>query len=213
MKIVVLDDYQDIFRRVACFTRLRDHEVVVFHDTEKDPAKLVARLQDADVVVLTQERSSFPRAVIEKLPRLRLIAQTGGHRDHIDIAACTERGIVVTAKGGGTTYSTAELTWALILASMRHLPHEIQQLKQGVWQTTLVGDELHGKTLGIYALGRLGGKVASIGGAFGMKVMCWGREASDRLEPGIGGVACWFGVLSFSICLDTCCNERWDRRR
>ena len=88
MKIAVLDDYQDAFRSLACFARLKDHEVVVFRDTEKDPARLAARLNDADAVVLTQQRSPFPRAVIEKLPRLRLIAQTGRNTNHIDVAAC-----------------------------------------------------------------------------------------------------------------------------
>ena len=178
MKIAVLDDYQDAFRSLACFARLKDHDVVVFRDTEKDPARLAARLKDADAVVLTQQRSPFPRAVIEKLPRLRLIAQTGRNTNHIDVAACTERGVVVAAAGASPPHSTAELAWGLILASLRHIPHEVQQLKQGVWQTT-VGTGLHGKNLGVYAFGRIGGCVANIGKAFGMRVTCWGREASQ----------------------------------
>ena len=178
MKIAVIDDYQDAFRKLDGFARLKDHEMVVFHDTEKDPARLAARLQDADAVLLTQQRSPFPRAVIEKLPKLRLIAQTGRNTNHIDVAACTEKGIVVAAAGSGTPHSTAELAWGLIIASLRHIPHEVQQLKQGVWQTT-VGTGLHGKTLGVYAFGRIGSCVAQVGRAFGMKVMCWGREASQ----------------------------------
>ncbi|MCZ7383339.1 MAG: D-2-hydroxyacid dehydrogenase family protein [Candidatus Methanoperedens sp.] len=177
MKIAVIDDYPDAFRKVTSFARLKDHEVVVFRDTEKDPIKLAARLQDADAVVLTQERSWFPRAVIERLPKLRLIAQTGSHRHHIDIAACTEKGIAVAATSGGNARSTAELAWALILASMRHIPYEVQQMKQGAWQTTM-GTDLYGKTLGVYGMGRIGSWVAQIGKAFGMKVSCWGREAS-----------------------------------
>lgn len=177
MKIAVLDDYQDMFRSVPAFKRLEGHEVVVFRDTEKDPARLARRLQDADVVVLTQQRSHFPRAVIEKLPRLRLIAQTGSHQDHFDIAACTERGVAIAAKGGGRLNSTAELAWGLILASVRHIPEEAQQLKGGVWQTT-VGTTLCDRTLGIYAFGKIGALVAQIGKAFGMKVVCWGREGS-----------------------------------
>ena len=177
MKIAVLDDYQDVFRAVPGFERLKEHEVVVFRDTEKDPEKLAQRLQDSDAVVLTQQRSSFPRDVIEKLPKLRLIAQTGSHKDHFDIAACTEKGIVIVAKGGGRLNSTAELTWALILASVRHIPQEAQQLKTGAWQTT-VGTTLFAKTLGIYALGKIGAMVAQIGTAFGMNVKCWGREGS-----------------------------------
>ncbi len=177
MKIAVIDDYQDAFRKLACYPRLKDHDVVVFNDTEKDPARLAARLHDADAVVLTQQRSPFPRGVIEKLPRLKLIAQTGRNANHIDVAACTEKGIVVAAAGSGSPHPTAELTWAIILASLRNIAHEVQQLKQGVWQTT-VGTGLHGKTLGVYACGRIGGCVAQVGKAFGMKVICWGREGS-----------------------------------
>ena len=178
MKIVVLDDWAGTFRNLTCFERLSDHEVVVYRDTEKDAARLAGRLHDADAVILTQQRSRFPRAVIEKLSRLRLVAQTGSHRDHIDFAACTEKGIIVaapTAVGVGVT--TAELTWGLILASLRNLPMEVENMKRGVWQAT-VGTGLRGKTLGVYALGGIGSIVARIGQAFGMKVICWGREAS-----------------------------------
>ena len=177
MKIAVIDDYQDAFRRLAAFARLQGHDVVVFRDTEKDPAKLAARLADADAVLLTQQRSPFPRAVIEKLPKLKLIAQTGRNTNHIDVAACTEKGIVVAAAGSGTPHATAELAWGLILASLRHIPHEVEQLKKGVWQTT-VGTGLNGKTLGVYAPGRIGSCVAAVGKAFGMRVTCWGRDAS-----------------------------------
>lgn len=177
MKIAVIDDYQQAFRNLKCFARLNDHEVAVFHDTEKDPVRLAARLKDANVLVLTQQRSPLPRAVIEKLPKLKLVAQTGRNTNHIDVAACTEKGIVVAAAGSGTPHATAELAWALILASMRHIPEEVGQLKQGVWQTT-VGTGLHGRTLGVYALGRIGSCVAQVGKAFGMKVTCWGRDAT-----------------------------------
>ena len=185
MKIAVIDDYQDAFRRLAGFARLQGHEVVVFRDTEKDPAKLAARLADADAVLLTQQRSPFPRAVIEKLPRLKLIAQTGRNTNHIDVAACTEKGIVVAAAASGTPHATAELAWGLILASLRHIPHEVEQLKKGVWQTT-VGTGLHGKTLGVYAPGRIGSCVAQVGKAFGMQVTCWGRDASKAKALELG---------------------------
>ena len=178
MKIAVLDDYQDVFRDVPAYARLDGHDVRVYHDTVKDPGRLAERVRDAEVVVLTQQRSAFPRAVIERLPRLRLIAQTGSHRDHFDIAACTERGIAITARSGNARLnSTAELTWGLILASVRHIPEEAQRLKQGAWQTT-VGNMLYGKTLGIYGLGKIGAMVAQVGAAFGMKVACWGRDST-----------------------------------
>ncbi|MGH8665953.1 MAG: D-2-hydroxyacid dehydrogenase family protein [Burkholderiales bacterium] len=180
MKIVVLDDYADMFRTGASYPRLQGHEVVVHRDTEKDLDQLVARLAEADVVVATQERTLFPRALIEKLPRLKLLAQTGSHRHHFDRAACSERGILVcVAPGGAKAYSTAELTWALILASVRHLPYEVEQMKRGYWNTT-AGTELRGKTLGVYGLGKIGGWVAEVGHAFGMKVTVWGREASKQ---------------------------------
>ncbi len=177
MKIAILDDYQDVFRSLDVTARLSAHEIVVFHESEKDLERLAARLHDADAVVLTQQRTPFPRALIERLPRLRLIAQTGRRTNHIDLAACTKHGIAVVAAGQGSPHAPAELTWALILASLRHLPREVDALKRGTWQTTL-GTGLYQRTLGIWAYGRIGSLVAEVGRAFGMKVVCWGREAS-----------------------------------
>lgn len=177
MKIAVIDDYQGAFSKVAAYPKLKGHDVVVYSDTEKDPEKLAARLKDADAVVLTQQRSPFPRAVIERLPRLKLISQTGKNAYHIDLAACAEKGIVVSAGGGSSPNPTAELAWALILAGLRHIPEEVQRLKEGKWQGT-VGVGLKDKTLGVYAFGRIGSIVAGVGRAFGMKVLCWGREGS-----------------------------------
>jgi D-3-phosphoglycerate dehydrogenase / 2-oxoglutarate reductase len=177
MKIAVIDDYQDAFRKTKGFAKLAGHEVTVYTDTEKDPQKLAARLKDAEAVVLTQQRSPLPRAVIERLPKLKLISQTGRNAYHIDLAACAERGIVVSAGGGGSSNPTAELTWALILAHLRHIPEEVQRMKDGKWQATL-GIGLQGKTLGVYAYGRIGSVVANVGRAFGMKVICLGREGS-----------------------------------
>ena len=186
MKIVVLDDYADRFRASESYARLKDHDVAVHRDTEKDLGRLAARLADADVVVATQERTPFPRALIEKLSRLKLIAQTGSHRHHFDRAACSERGILVcVAPGGAKAYSTSELTWALILASLRHLPYEVEQMKRGHWNTT-AGTELFGKTIGVYGLGKIGGWVAEVGRAFGMKVTVWGREASKERAKACG---------------------------
>ena len=177
MKIAVIDDYQNAFKNVKAYSRLKGHDVVVYNDTEKDPAKLASRLQDADAVVLTQQRSPFPRAILDKLPKLKLISQTGKNAYHIDLAACTEKGIVVSAGGGSSPNPTAELTWAIILAGLRHIPEEVQRMKEGKWQAT-VGIGLNGKTLGVYAYGRIGSIVAGVGRAFGMKVICWGREGS-----------------------------------
>lgn len=177
MKIAVIDDYQNAFKSLAATARLKDHEVVTFQDTVKDVAKLAERLKDFDALVLTQQRTPFPRALAEKLPKLKLISQTGRNTAHIDIAACKEKGIVVSAGGSGGANATAELAWALILSSARHIPAEVQAMKEGKWQTTL-GTGLAGKALGVYAYGRIGSIVAQVGKAFGMKVVCWGREGS-----------------------------------
>ncbi|MDP1537210.1 MAG: D-2-hydroxyacid dehydrogenase family protein [Burkholderiales bacterium] len=185
MKIAIIDDYQDAFRRLECAKKLAGHELLAYTDTEKDTAKLAARLQDADVVVLTQQRSKMPRAVIEKLPKLKLLSQTGRNAYHIDLAACTERGIVVSAGGAGNPNPTAELAWGLILAALRRIPQEVQRLKSGQWQGS-VGTGLAGKTLGIYAYGRIGSLVAQVGKAFGMRVVCWGREGSTAKARAAG---------------------------
>jgi D-3-phosphoglycerate dehydrogenase len=186
MKIAVIDDYQDAFRKLACATRLQGHDIKVFRDTEKDPAKFAARLEGCEALVMTQQRSPLPKSLVDQLPAsLKLLCNTGRNVGHIDLAACTARGMIVAAAGGGLPNATAELTWGLILASLRSIPREVQQLKQGVWQTT-VGTGVHGKTLGIYALGKIGSVVAQVGKAFGMKVTCWGRDASKVKAKELG---------------------------
>lgn len=177
MKIAVIDDYQNAFKTLKCFPKLSGHEVVVFTDPETNLDKLAERLRDADAVVLTQQRTYFPRALVEKLPNLKLIGQTGRAATHVDLAACTEKGIVVSAGGAGNSNATAELTWGLILGALRNLPLEVKNLKEGRWQSTL-GIGINGKTLGIYAYGKIGSIVAGVGKAFGARVVCWGREGS-----------------------------------
>jgi D-3-phosphoglycerate dehydrogenase len=178
MNITVLDDWPQGFKTLPCYARLKGHEVTVYHDTEKDLDKLATRINGTDALILTQERTAFPRALIERLSTVKIVAQTGSHRHHIDFAACTEKGIIVASPSRvGVGVSTAELTWALILASLRHIPHEFEQLKRGNWQTTM-GTGLRGLTLGIYGLGGIGSLVAQVGKAFNMKVTAWGREAS-----------------------------------
>lgn len=185
MKIAVIDDYQNAFRTLKSYPKLSDHEVVVFTDTETDIGKLADRLKDAEAVVLTQQRSSFPRALIERLPKLKLIGQTGRAATHVDLDACTEKGIVVSAGGTGNSNATAELTWGLILSALRNLPFEVKRLKEGHWQSTL-GIGVNGKTLGIYAYGKIGSIVAAAGKAFGARVVCWGREGSTGRAKAAG---------------------------
>jgi D-3-phosphoglycerate dehydrogenase len=184
MRIAVIHDYADVFRTTASFGRLRDHEVVIHRDAYNDPARVVEQVTGCEAVLLTQQRVPFPRAVIEKLPELRFVCQTGPNASHLDIDACTDHGIVVslgrhskalTETGGYSV--TAELAWGMILAVLRHLPFETERLKKGHWQST-VGSRLFGRTLGVYAFGHIGGALARVGHAFGMKVVCWGREGS-----------------------------------
>lgn len=180
MKIAVIHDYPDAFRKVPAYPKLAGHEVAIHTDAYNDPARVVEQVAGCKALVLTQQRVRVTRQLVERLPGLEFIAQTGRNVSHVDITACTERGIVVSAAGHGRSspYSnTAELTWGLILAAVRHIPHEVERLKQGHWQTTS-GTRLYGRTLGVYAFGQIGGAVARVGRAFGMKVTCWGRDGS-----------------------------------
>lgn len=176
MRIVIPDDYQDCVRTLDCFARLAGHDVIVHHDNVKPVDALAARLADADAIVLTRERTVVTAALLDRLPRLRMISQTGKVAGHIDLRACTERGIAV-AEGSGSGAATAELTWALILASRRHLVAEVNRLRAGQWQGYL-GQQLRGQRLGVWSYGRIGRQVAGFGRAFGMKVWVWGRDAS-----------------------------------
>ncbi len=188
MNIVILDDYQDAVRKLRCAARLEAYPAKVYTNTVKGIGQLSVRLRDADVIVLIRERTHITRQLLEKLPRLKLISQTGRAGGHVDIEACTERGIVVT-EGTGSPYAPAELTWALIMAAMRRLPQYIQTLKHGGWQQSgmksasmppnfNLGQVLRGKTLGIFGYGKIGQLVAGYGRAFGMQVLVWGRDGS-----------------------------------
>ena len=185
MNIVILDDYQDAVRKLQCAARLEAYQAKVYTNTVKGLGQLSVRLKDADVIVLNRERTQITRQLIEKLPKLKLIVQTGRVGPHIDVAACTERGIAV-AEGSGSPVAPAELTWALIMAATRRLPQYIGNLKHAAWQQSGLkagsmpanfglGTVLKGKTLGIWGYGRIGQLVAGYGKAFGMHVLVWGR--------------------------------------
>lgn len=176
MKVVIPDDYQGAVRSLSCFDRMAAHEVTVFNDTQTAIDVLAERFADAEALVLIRERTPVGEALLARLPRLRLISQTGRGATHVDVAACTRRGIAV-AVGGGSPYSTAELTWGLVLSAMRRIPHEVARLRAGQWQTSL-GRALHGRTLGVFGLGKIGSLVAGYGKAFGMRVLVWGRDGS-----------------------------------
>lgn len=190
MNIVILDDYQDAVRKLACFTNLAGHDVKVFNNNVKGAGQLAVRLRDAQVVVLNRERTALNRAVLDKCPKLKLVVQTGRAGPHLDVEACTKLGIGVI-EGSGDPAPAAEFTWALIMAAMRRIPQYVASLKQGAWQQPGLkslsmpvnfglGQRLAGKTLGIWGYGRIGRIVSRYGQAFGMRVMVWGRDASRR---------------------------------
>jgi D-3-phosphoglycerate dehydrogenase / 2-oxoglutarate reductase len=190
MNIIILDDYQDAVRKLKCASLLEPFNAKVFTNTVKGIGQLSVRLRDAEVLVLIRERTHFPRALLEKLPRLKLISQTGKVGPHIDVQACTRLGIAV-AEGVGSPVATAELTWALIMASMRRLPQYIGNLKHGAWQQSGlksasmppnfgIGMVLAGKTLGIWGYGKVGRLVAGYGRSFGMSVQVWGSDHSRQ---------------------------------
>ena len=188
MNIVILDDYQDAVRKLRCASKLEAYPAKVYTNTVKGIGQLSVRLRDADVIVLIRERTQMTRLLLEKLPRLRMIAQTGRVGAHVDVQACTERGIAV-AEGVGSPVAPAELTWALIMAAMRRLPQYISTLKHGGWQQSGLksgsmppnfglGVVLRGRTLGIWGYGKVGQLVAGYGKAFGMQVVVWGSQSA-----------------------------------
>ena len=190
VNIIILDDYQDAVRKLRCASKLQDLNAKVFTNTVKGLGQLSIRLRDAEVLVAIRERTHFNRQLLEKLPKLRLIAQTGRVGPHIDVDACTRLGIAV-AEGAGSPYAPAELTWALIMAAMRRLPHYIGTLKHGAWQQSGLkaasmpqnfglGVQLRGRTLGIWGYGKIGALVAGYGKAFGMDVRIWASEESRQ---------------------------------
>jgi len=180
VKITILDDYFDTLRTLACFRKLDGHEVTVWNDHTEDLDTLAARLKDIEVLVLIRERTQIREPLLDRLDALRLISQRSVY-PHIDIDACTRRGVIVSSgqHAGTPSYATAELTWGLIIAAMRRIPQQMYALREGRWQIG-VGSSLRGKTLGIYGYGRIGATVAGYGRAFGMNVLVWAREASRQ---------------------------------
>lgn len=186
MNIVILDDYQDSVRKLKCADKLDGYAAKVFTNNVKGVGQLSVRLRDAEVLVLIRERTHITRQLLDKLPKLKLIAQTGRVGHHIDLEACTAHGVAV-AEGVGSPIAPAELTWALIMAAMRRIPQYVSNLKHGAWQQSGLksaampanfglGMVLHHKTLGVWSYGKIGQRVAAYGKAFGMHVVVWGSE-------------------------------------
>ncbi len=180
MKITILDDYFDTLRTLPCFGKLDGHKIEIWNDHVQDTDALAARLKHTEALVLIRERTQIRAPLLDRLDRLELISQRSIY-PHIDIDACTRRGVIVSSDqhAGTPSYAAAELTWALILAAMRQIPQQMASLQAGNWQIG-VGDTLRGRTLGIHGYGRIGSTVAGYGKAFGMNVLVWAREASRQ---------------------------------
>ncbi len=178
INITILDDYFDTLKTLPCFRKLDGHPVEVWNDHVQDTDVLADRLKDTEALVLIRERTRIQGPLLDRLPKLKLISQRSVY-PHIDIAACTRNGVIVSSSQhpGTPSYATAELTWGLIVAAMRQIPQQMASLRGGRWQMG-VGHTLRGKTLGIYGYGRIGRAVAGVGRAFGMNVTVWARESS-----------------------------------
>jgi len=184
-RVAILDDYQHVARRMADWSTLpAGTDVVVFADHLKDAGAVAARLADFEAVVAMRERTAFPRALLERLPKLKLLVTTGMRNASIDVAAATARGIVVCGTAG-LPYPTAELTWGLILALVRRIPVEDRATREGRWQISC-GLGLNGKTLGVIGLGGLGSRVAKVGRAFEMDVIAWSQNLTEARAAEVG---------------------------
>ena len=171
-KIAILDDYQEVALEMADWGTLpAAAEITVFKDHLAEIDAVAERLADFEIVAIMRERTPFPRALFEKLPKLELLVTSGTGNASIDLAAATDHAVTVCGAGASMS-STAELTWGLILALLRHIPLEDSETRAGKWQVSL-GRDLHGGTLGVLGLGRIGSQVAKVGDAFGMTVIAW----------------------------------------
>jgi D-3-phosphoglycerate dehydrogenase / 2-oxoglutarate reductase len=177
MKIVIPDDYQDMVDQLECFSLIRHHDVTRYREPARDLDQLVERLRDADVVVSIRERVEFSRALLERLPKLKLIALVGRNSQMIDFPACTALGIPVATGQSNSPVAPAELTLALIVASRRNVALEAERMRRGDWPCTL-SHRLRGSTLGIFGLGHIGQLVAEGGRGLGMNVLIWGQKSS-----------------------------------
>jgi phosphoglycerate dehydrogenase-like enzyme len=185
VNIAILDDYQNAALEMADWSSLGGRATItVFDDHLADPDRVIERLLPFDVVCVMRERTPLPRAIIERLPRLKLIASTAFRNASIDVAAAAEHGVAV-AHTGYDSSPTIELTWALILAGARHVAGENAALRSGGWQRA-IGDGLRGKILGILGLGNIGSEVAQIGRAFGMEVIAWSQNLTQEKAEALG---------------------------
>ena len=181
MNIAIFDNYRGAIRNLDCFRKISGHNVTIWDDHPEDIDVLAERLKDTEALVPIRERTAIRAPLLDRLPNLKIISQRGA-TPHIDVDACTERGVVLSSsmpvQGEQGSYATAELTLALMMAAMRQIPQQMASLKAGMWQTGVVGLGMRGRTLGVFGYGKIGAMVAGYGRALGMKVLVWGREGS-----------------------------------
>jgi len=208
MKVIISDDYQDCVRKLDCYPLLAEHfEVEIHNDTLTSLDALAERFVDADAMLLVRERTPVDASLLARLPKLKFISQTGRAANHVDLAACTARGIAVSAEGSATT-AAAELTWALVMASMRKVHLEAARLKAGLWQGHL-GVGLKGRSLGIAGYGKIGSMVAGYGRAFGMNVVALGDHPTSLEAAARDGVPTQADRKKFFSEADViCCHLR-----
>ncbi|PWQ94757.1 D-2-hydroxyacid dehydrogenase family protein [Leucothrix arctica] len=188
MKVAVLDDYQEAVKTLDCFDLLSGHDVTVFNKTYTNEDELAQKLADVEAVVLIRERTIITDSLLSKLPKLKLISQTGKISNHLDLATCHKFGVAV-AEGRGSPVAPSELCWALIMAASRNIPEYVNNLEQSQWQQSGavgLGRTLNGLTLGIWGYGKIGQRIAQYAKAFGMSVLVWGSVSSRALAVSHG---------------------------
>lgn len=176
MKITILDDYQNAIQDLNCFKLLKHQNVQILNYTEKNVESLAEKLYDTSILILIRERTTIDEKLLKLLPNLKLISQTGKISNHLNLHYCTKYKVAV-AEGIGSPTAPAELTWALLMNTVRQIPQAIEGMKNGNWQTN-IGSTVYGKTIGIWGYGKIGQKMAQYAKAFGAKVLVWGSQAS-----------------------------------
>ncbi|MCI1266410.1 MAG: D-2-hydroxyacid dehydrogenase family protein [Saprospiraceae bacterium] len=184
MTITILDDYQNVISKLKCFSLLNNQDVQIINTTEKDLNRLAQQIKNTDILVLTRERTAVDGTLLSLLPRLKLISQTGKISNHLNLEDCTKYKVAV-AEGIGSPIAPAELTWALLMNTVRQIPQAIEGMKNGNWQIN-IGSTIQGKTLGIWGYGKIGQKIAQYGKVFGVKVLIWGSAASRAMAVADG---------------------------
>ena len=198
MRIAIPDDYQNVIKKLDAFQLLKGHEVTIVHEYLSNPKDLAAKLNDPEVLVLTRSRTRVDEALLQLLPNLKLVSQTGKNAGHIDIEACTKYGVKVV-EGQGDPVAPAELTWNLIMNGLRQIPQAMEGMKAGHWQINL-GRRVFGKRIGIWGYGKIGKRIAQYAKVFGAEVMVWGSEGSRNLAKADGFLAAENQQEFFSTC-------------